>query len=283
MIDIAPQLSGVLFGLLSAASWGAGDFSGGFAARRIPAMLVLGLSASVGFAIFLVIALLGGEGRLSDADIIWATTSGVLGGMGLALLYRGLALGKAALVSPTAGVVGAAVPVLVGAFQEGLPSTPQLMGFLAGMAGIWFSARTPGGEREANRQGLLLAILAGLNFGGFFVCLAQVSPGLVFTPLAFSKAVQVLMALGVVQVSRIRLRSPQGVGVGLMSGALDAGGNTFYMLAVNVTRLDVAAVLSSMYPAVTVLLSVFIFKEKVAPSQWLGVALCIAAVALIAM
>jgi drug/metabolite transporter (DMT)-like permease len=283
MMGISAPILGVLFGLTSAAAWGAGDFSGGYAARRIPAMLVLGLSASAGFAIFLIIALLSGERQLTPADVFWASIGGVLGGMGLVLLYRGLAMGNAALVSPTAGVVGAGVPVVVGAFLEGLPSTLQMAGFLAGMAGIWLAARTSGGEKGGNRQGLILAILAGLNFGGFFVCLAQVQPGLVYSPMAITKAIQILMVLVIMWLNRLRLASPQGVPVALASGVLDAGGNTFYMLAVNVTRMDVAAVLSSMYPAGTVLLSILIFKEKVTPSQWLGVGLCIAAAALIAL
>jgi drug/metabolite transporter (DMT)-like permease len=115
------------------------------------------------------------------------------------------------------------------------------------------------------------------------VCLAQVQPGLVYSPMAITKAIQILMVLGIMWLNRLRLASPQGVPVALASGVLDAGGNTFYMLAVNVTRMDVAAVLSSMYPAGTVLLSILIFKEKVTPSQWLGVGLCIAAAALIAL
>ncbi len=92
-----------------------------------------------------------------------------------------------------------------------------------------------------------------------------------------------LMPLIIIWLSRLRLATRQGLLVGLGSGVLDAGGNTFYMLAVNVTRLDVAAVLSSMYPAGTVLLSILLLKEKVSTSQWLGVGLCIAAAALIAL
>jgi drug/metabolite transporter (DMT)-like permease len=283
MIGIASPILGVLFGLVSAASWGAGDFSGGFAARRNHSMIVLGLSASAGFAIFLILALLSGEGRLTPADAIWASVGGVLGGMGLALLYRGLALGNAALVSPTAGVVGAAVPVIVGAFLEGLPSPMQMAGFLAGMTGIWLAGRSPGGESGTNRRSLIIAILAGLNFGGFFVCLAQVQSGLIFSPMAITKAIQILMVLGMMWVGRLRLATRQGLWVALASGALDAGGNTFYMLAVNATRMDVAAVLSSMYPAGTVLLSILILKEKVSTGQWLGVGLCVTAAALIAL
>jgi drug/metabolite transporter (DMT)-like permease len=206
-----------------------------------------------------------------------------MGGLGLIFLYRGLAGGNAALVSPTAGVIGAAVPVVVGAFLEGLPSALQLAGFILGLGGIWLASRSAESNPGAARQGLGLAVLAGLGFGGFFVFLAQVSSDQFFTPLVLSKGVQIIMVALVMIGSHVRLATWKGIPLALFGGVLDAGANAFYLAAANLTRMDVAAVLSSMYPAGTVLPARVVNKEKVSPVQWLGVALCLGAVALIAI
>ena len=220
-------LIGAFLGLAAAAAWGASDFSGGFASKHNNAIIVLGFGASAGTAVFLVLALLRGETLLPWQDVLWALASGVMGGLGLIFLYRGLAGGNAALVSPTAGVVGAAVPVVVGAFLEGLPSPWQLAGFVLGLGGIWLASRSAESNPDEARKGLGLAVLAGLGFGGFFVFLAQVGSDQFFTTLMLSKGVQNLVAAAVILISRLRLATRQGVPQALFGGVLDAGANTF--------------------------------------------------------
>lgn len=280
---LPPTLIGALLGLAAAAAWGASDFSGGYASKHNNAIIVLGFGASAGTAVFLVLALLRGEALIPWQGVLWALASGVMGGLGLIFLYRGLAAGNAALVSPTAGVIGAAVPVVVGAFLEGMPSLNQLAGFILGLGGIWLASRSAQSNPGEARKGLGLAVLAGLGFGGFFVFLAQVGSDQFFTPLVLSKGVQIIMAAVVIISSRIRLATRKGVPLALFGGVLDAGANAFYLAAANLTRMDIAAVLSSMYPAGTVLLARLVNKEEVSPAQWLGVLLCLAAVALIAI
>jgi drug/metabolite transporter (DMT)-like permease len=281
-MPLPPHLIGALLGLAAAAAWGASDFSGGFASKHNNSIVVLGLGASAGLVVFVGFALFSGEAPLPWQDVLWAAGAGVMGGLGLVFLYRGLAGGNAALVSPTAGVIGAALPVVVGALLEGLPAPMQLAGFILGLGGIWLAARAPENEPGDRRKGLGLALIAGLGFGGFFVLLAQVGSGQVFTPLAITKVVQIGMVAAIMAGSRLRLATRQGVPIALLGGLLDAGGNAFYLAAANITRMDVAAVLASMYPAGTVLLARLVNKEKVSPAQWLGVALCLGAVALIA-
>lgn len=301
---------GVLFALGAAGVWGGGDFLGGFATRRNSGLLVLGITSITGLAGAVLLAGLTGEALPGRGDLGWlgaAAAAGVVGGVGLVALYRGLALGAqagagAAMVSPVAAVVGAIVPVLVGAWQEGLPKGMQLAGFGAGIAGIWLVTRAQIGDTETTHisdearskgyaTGLRLAILAGLGFGGFFVLLAQVPEGHTLSGLAVTKLVEGLMAgvmllLGRSYPGRFPEVLPRGGKVhdqasAVGAGVLDALGNVLYMLATNITRLDVAAVLVSMYPVGTVLLASAVLKEKVGRGQWLGVALCMVGVALI--
>jgi drug/metabolite transporter (DMT)-like permease len=277
------QLPGVLIALAAAVTWSGSDFSGGLASRRSSPFLVLGLAAVSGLGVTMLLALLLGEGLPSRIDAAWAAAAGISGGLGLVFLYRGLAQGSAAIVSPTAGVVGAGVPVLAGALLEGLPDPQQLLGFLVGLAGIWLASSSGKTEGQARLRSLGLAVAAGIFFGGFFVTLAQVSEGQLFSPLAVTKAVQLILTFVIVFTARLKAGARNEVWLALFAGLLDAGGNAFYLVAEQLSRLDVAAVLASMYPAGTVLLSRIINKEEVSPTQWLGVGLCLAAVALIAL
>ena len=283
MPTLFTQLPGVLMALAAAVTWSGSDFSGGFASRRSSPFLVLWLAALSGLGVTLLLALLSGEALPSGADAAWAAATGISGGLGLVFLYRGLAQGSAAIVSPTAGVVGAGVPVLAGALLEGLPDPQQMLGFLVGLAGIWLASSSGKVDGQARLRSVGLAVTAGLFFGGFFVLLAQVSDGHFFSPLVVTKAVQLVLTFLIVFAARLRAGARNEVWLALFAGLLDAGGNAFYLAAQQLTRLDVAAVLSSMYPAGTVLLSRIISKEQVSPTQWLGVGLCLAAVALIAI
>lgn len=283
------SLLGILSALAAATAWGGGDFYGGFATRRIHPMLVLGVTSSVGMALLLTFALLRGETPLSWVDAGWGAAAGFMGGLGLVALYRGLAIGSAATVAPIAAVIGAVVPVMIGVFLEGLPSGTQFSGFLAGIGGIWIVTRassgadTAGVESKPNRDGIGLAVLAGICFGAFFTLLAPVSSGQIFYPLAMAKLVQVGMGAAGVLLARVRRPTQSELRPAFLSGGLDAIANSAFMIAINLTRLDVASVLASLYPVGTVILATLVLHERVSPRQWAGVALCVAAVALIAL
>ncbi len=213
---------------------------------------------------------------------IAATMAGIAGGFGIAALYRGLAVADAAVVAPTAAVVGVVLPVVIGAVTAGLPSPLKMLGMAAGTLGIWRVARGSSGAAHGPQQGLGLGLIAGLGFGGFFVCMAQVPHEAVFTPLVIAKAVAASFAVIVLAARRLNLPSPRANPLALAAGVLDAGGNVFYLVAAHMTRLDFAALVSSMAPAVTVVLAGAIGRQRVSAGQWLGVALCLAGVALIA-
>jgi drug/metabolite transporter (DMT)-like permease len=272
---------GALLALASALVWGGADFSGGFATRRNSQYQVLVLSALSGLVLLVAAGLLRGETLPPAQGIAWAMLAGVTGGLGISALYRALSIGPAAIIAPTAGVIGAILPVLVGGFTQGLPPVSTQLGFGLAFAGIWTVAGGPAGATPAARRGFLLACLAGLGFGGFFTSLAQVGGELVFTPLVITRTLTLATGLLLTRLMRLPLPALNSNPTALLAGLLDAGGNLLFVLSLQYVRLDVAAVLSSLYPASTVLLAGLILKERITSRQGLGVLVCLAAVVLI--
>ena len=276
------QPLGVLFALLSALVWGGGDFVGGLAARRSSHSHVLAVSALSGALILVACAGLLREAPRSARALTWAIPAGLSGAVGIASLYRGLSLGNAAAIAPTAAVIGAAVPVIVGVFTEGWPRASQLAGFFLAIAGIWLVTASSTAVAGL-KGGLRLAVLAGAGFGGFFVFIARVPPGAIFVPLVVARVVGFCAAVALFTTHGLPWPSLTSNPIALAAGVLDASGSMFYVLARQRMRFDVAAVLSSLYPVSTVLLAWLLLKEQIRLVQWMGVALCFAAVALMTM
>ena len=273
-------MTGVALALLSALVWGAADFVGGVASRRADALQVLLVSATAGVILLGVAALLTGEPSPDGQDIGWAAAAGIAGAIGIASLYRGLAVGRAAIVAPTAGVLSAAVPMLFSAVAVAAPASRQVAGFALALVGIWLVASAPD-EQGRGRAGFGLAIVAGLGFGAFLVLIAQVPDALVFGPLVVARLLTLATALLLVTSRRLPAPPVRGHPLAVLAGVLDAGGNVCYLLARQHVRVDVAAVLSSFYPAATVLLAWALLRERVSVGQWIGAAVCLAAVGLI--
>lgn len=274
---------GVISGLTSAVVWGTGDFVGGLAARRTSQFGVVALVALTGLGIMIPAAFLAGEPFPSGATIAWSLAAGFLGAAGVAALYQGLSTGAAALVAPTSAVVAAALPVIAGSFLEGMPPSSDLAGIVSGLVGIWLVSRVPAGQGAAGRSGLFLGLIAGAGFGAFFILIAQVEDDVLFTPLVFTKLAGLIFGLAVLMLQRQRFPSLRRNPLGLLSGVLDAGGNLFFLMATQATTLAVAAVLASMYPAVTVGLSALVLHERIRRVQVAGVLLCLVAVAMISL
>jgi drug/metabolite transporter (DMT)-like permease len=277
---VSPEVSAVVFGLLSAASWGAGDFAGGLASKRSALLGVLVLGQAVGMTLVALTALATGEGAPAPGAVAWAMAAGTSGTVGLGALYRGLAVGRMAIVAPLSGVVAAAIPVAWGAVLEGTPPAAKLAGFALAIAGIWLVARAGGG---GGASGVVLGLLAGCGFGGFLVLMDHAAEGGTFWPLAAARATTLALALGAA-LARGGAWTPAraALPVVLLSGALDAGGNAFFVLASQAGRLDVAAVLSSTYPATTVLLAAVLLGERVSRAQGVGIAAVLGAIVLVA-
>jgi drug/metabolite transporter (DMT)-like permease len=272
---------GSLIAILAAATWGTGDFMGGLSARKNSPYQVVALVSISGLVILVGAMLIRGEPWPTPQDTLWAVAASLSGTIGIAALYRGLATSQAALVAPTASVVGVSIPVLVSTITMGPPSLGKWVGMATGLLGIWLvSSNAPSGVSE-NKSALLLAVLAGLGFGGFFTMIAQVEHGTLFAPLVVSKLTSLVFALIILRLQHTSLPPLRANGLALAAGLFDASGNVFYLLATQLTRLEFAAVLASMGPAVTVFLASLVTKQRVLPIQKLGVAICLVAITLI--
>jgi drug/metabolite transporter (DMT)-like permease len=273
---------GVMLALGSALVWGSGDFCGGRASTKLDAFQVLGLSALSGIVALIVLTAVSGEPLVVESSLWWALAAGLSSAVGIAGLYQGLSVGSAAVVAPTAAVVAALMPVIFGAVTTGVPRAPQVAGFALALIGIFLVARTSDGPGRSD-SGIRLGALAGLGFGGFLILIAQVSKSSVFVPLAVARGVMFLAALCALAVRRRPWPGLTASPLGLMAGVLDAGGTALYLMAQHYVRMDVAAVLSSFYPAATVVLARVITREPVTTTQWVGAGVCVAAVGLIAL
>ncbi len=283
-----PELLAVAYGLASAAVWGAGDFSGGLATKRGSVYVVVLLAQVVGLVCLLALALLL-EGALPPArDLLFGALAGLAGVIGILALYTGLARGRMGVVAPMTAVLSASIPVIVGIVTEGIPPVLVLVGFGLAVTAVWLLSG--GGKADGIRRDELgLALLAGLGFALFFVFIDQLSTGVIFWPLTAARVASVplllLFILGRRQcqgVTTARLPSSL-LPIIALSGILDSGGNYFFALATQSGRLDIAAVLASLYPASTVLLARIILKETLGPRQWVGVMVALMALVLIAL
>ena len=280
---LGSELMVILLGLSSAFSWGAGDFSGGYASKRTSAYSVVVMSQFVGLVILSVGVYLINAGPFSLEAAFLGAIAGLCGSAGLVALYTGLARGPMGVVAPVTAVVAAVVPVLFSIFQIGIPEPTDLIGIMIALGAVWMISS---GKKEANVhiEDLGLPIFAGLGFGLFFILMAKASAQVVLWPLIFARSSSIIAILLVgLLLRRIERPALDQLPIIALSGIFDTGGNIFYILATRYGRLDIAAVLSSLYPAATVFLAWMILKEKISRRQWVGVVLVFTAVILIAI
>lgn len=282
----------VALSLASAAIWGTSDFVGGMAARRLPSPAVVTLSHLLSLAMLVSLALLHGSPWPDKQFVTYGILAGLACGAGVMVLYKALSLGGMGLTAAVSGVLATVMPVAWSFATEGLPRTSQIAGILLAAVAIWMIARAPGSP--ASKQAILLGAAAGVSFGCLYIFLKLAARGGVLWPLACSRMASATLAVVVTGAGAYRLRETKpGTGAALawpgwavlgligIAGIFDASGNTFYALATRLGRLDIAAVLSSLYPASTILLAAVVLKERTTRSQAAGMALALAAVALI--
>jgi drug/metabolite transporter (DMT)-like permease len=274
-------VSAVLLSLLAALSYGLADFAGGLSSRRASAWSVALVALAAGAVLLTGMAVVLG-GDPTTEDLLWGMAAGVCNGFGTAYLYRGLSSGRMGVVAPVSGVGTAVIPVVVAVLLGERLSASVWVGILLALPAIWLVAREPASGPVAP-GGVLDGVRAGLGFGGLFVALGQVSDDAGLLPLALNQLTAgvtiVLMAVVTRQSWIPRERAALG---GLAAGVLAAMATLCFLLATQHGFLSVAAVLTSLYPAFTVILAAAVLREHVHRAQAAGLVLCAVAVALVA-
>ena len=273
----------ILLSLLAAASYGLGDFNGGLFSRRGGAWAV-SLVAQLSGTVLVVLLVLVTGGSPTGADLAWAVVAGVGNGFGTAFLYRGLSSGRMGVVAPVSGVGAVLVPVVVGVLTGERPGLLVWAGVLLALPAIWLVSREPvTGPPAGGSSGILDGVLAGLGFGTLFAALAQIPAEAGFLPLALNQ----LIAGGAIILVAVALREdwvPRNRWAlgGAVSGLLGSLATGLFQVATHHGYLTVAAVITSLYPAFTVLLAATVLREHVHRTQAIGLALCAGAVVLVA-
>ncbi len=278
----------IVFGLLSAISWGAGDFTGGLAARKVGAVRAVFYASVVGLIAVAVTAWVTGEAIPTLRIWLTAMLAGIFGSTGLILLYASMANGTMSIAAPVSALLAAALPVLVGTLTEGLPETLTLIGFGFALFAVWMVSQSEGGVKDilSHLSDLKLPLLAGLGFGGYFIIMHRATDeGALFWAMTGSRTSSVLLIFIYMLVTRtsFRIEDRSSFPVIGINGILDLTGNAFFILAAQAGRLDVASVLSSLYPGSTVVLAWIFLHERLTRNQWIGIVAALIAIVLMTL
>ncbi len=287
-----PGLTFIGLGLAASAFWGASDFLGGLATRKAHVVLVVAMAHGLSLGLLLLIALSTHPALPTEHFALIGLCAGAFGGLALLLYYQALSLGEMGITTALTGLLTALVPVVYSFFAQGSPKSSQIAGFMLAAAAIALIAYKPAGAPRPLALGL--ATLAGLGFGVFLVVLKVGSAHGLLWPLIFSRVASATLACGIVIVVQLRngkdaatwrkqARENRFFLIAGSAGVLEATGSLLYMRSAAEGRLDVAAVLASLYPVVTILLAAWFLKERTTSSQALGMALALGAVVLVSL
>jgi drug/metabolite transporter (DMT)-like permease len=267
---------GAVLGLAAAVAFGVSDFLAGLAARRLHFLWVTLLGQSVGATVVWVSLLwFGGTGPDVSA-LAWGAASGVGSAVGTLALYRGYGHGEMAVAGPLSAIGAAALPALVGVVLGDRLALPAVAGVLLALPAIWLMAATRGPSQGRVRTGVLDGLLSGVGFGLLFVALDLAGSRAAMWPVAAGQSVAALLVAVFIAVRRPPWVTIKTVGtswLALGAGALGISATILYFEATHSGLLTVAAVLTSLYPGVTVALAALLLHERPARTQWLGLAL----------
>ena len=277
-----------LLALAAALFYGAGDFTGGLATRRAGTLPVVLLSQFSGLVLLAALLPVLPPASPSRTDFLWGAVAGVAGGIGVALLYRALAIGRMAVVAPTTAVCAVALPVMASVTLGERPGILAALGIVVGLAAIVLVSQETapaGAEAPAARgrfpPGVGIALISGVAIGCFFLALARSGSDAGMWPILAARATSVLLFGAAVVTRRQSVRLPGVFRLTLLCGALDMLANALYLVASRAGPLSVMVTLASLYPASTVLLARVVLQERLNSRQIAGVACALAAILLI--
>jgi drug/metabolite transporter (DMT)-like permease len=276
-------LLSILLGLGSAIGWGAADFAGGLASRKIGPHRSIFFGEAIGIVFVVAAALAFHQPFPSLQSGLLAALAGIVGTSGLLLLYQAMTRGLMSIATPVSALLSAVIPIVVGAFTEGLPKLVTIFGFGFALLAIWFISQSGDGVKDilAHIADLKLPLLAGIGFGLYFVIIHGATRESALWPMVVSRSGGML-AMTLFMLARRDSWTVEKSAWPLlvMNGFLDVSGNFLYILASQMGRLDVAAILGSLFPASTVVLAALILKERVSRLQLFGILLALIAIVL---
>jgi drug/metabolite transporter (DMT)-like permease len=276
-------LISALFGLLSALTWGAGDFTGGIVSRRAGVYRAAFYGEAAGLVLLLAALTFVREPLPAWSDLALSAAAGAIGSLGLLILFRALVEGQMSVAAPVSALMAAVLPVIVSALTEGLPSLAKYCGFALALVAIWLISQGEGAQKKVHLHlaDLQLPLASGVFFGIYFVLMHQGSQEATLWPMLAARLSGAVL-LFFFATARHELGWPARTVQHLvaLNAIGDIGGNTFYILAGQAGRLDVAAVLGSLYPGTTVLLAGLILHERLNRSQWTGILSALGAIVL---
>jgi drug/metabolite transporter (DMT)-like permease len=270
----------ILLALLSSVMWGASDFLGGLVSRRRPVLVIVGWSASFGLGMATVAVYLteGWHGPLGWAP--WGAATGAAGALGLICYYAALSTGTMGVVAPVTSL-GVVVPVVIGLLSGETPSGLVWLGIAVAIVGIVLTSG-PEFTGEASARPVIVAALAGLFFGVFFVFMDQGSED---SPLLTLWAMRAVVTAGFVVAALVRRTTgglvARDLGWVVAIAAGDLGANLAFGVASTMGFVSITSVLSSLFPVITVLLARLVLKERLRAVQIAGVAVTMVGVACI--
>jgi drug/metabolite transporter (DMT)-like permease len=284
---------GIALALMSALTWGTGDFLGGIAARRFALPWVLAATACGGLLLGGVLSLASGDALPAGRDLALAAIAGVAGVGALAAFYRALAIGTMSIVAPITAT-GAAIPVLWGVIGRGEQLSPfAVAAIVVAVTGVILASReqdvaeTRGVDAATHRLSVILAFVAAAGFGLIFTLIAEAGAQSIYWPAAVLKGATLIVMLAVLGSAgrrRTEWVRPHGLQwlFPLSIGFFDAGANITFAASTHHGPLAITSVVSSLYPVTTVMLAHEFLRERLARSQWIGVVLALAGVAMLA-
>jgi drug/metabolite transporter (DMT)-like permease len=268
--------------LCGALCWGVGDFLGGLASRRLAVLTVLAVSQAIGLLGLLVWVLASRDAFPGVVELLPAAAAGIAGLVGLGALYRGLAIGAMGIVAPISAA-SPIVPLGVDAAHGDVPAALQWLGIALVLTGIAVLSREPGGMERRFAAGAGLAVLAALGFGLFVVGLDAGADESATWAVVAARAASVSVAVVAALVLSTSLRPPRSVLPMLIGvGAFDTGANVFVATATTHGAAGIVAVLSALYPVVTVVLAWLVLGERLGPAKRAGGVVALAGAAFVA-
>jgi drug/metabolite transporter (DMT)-like permease len=260
--------------------WGTSDFLGGYASRTANAFLVTAITNGCGLIAILLASVVENAAYPPRASALWALAAGACGGTALAVFYRALSAGNMGLTAPVTAILSAAIPAVFGVVTQGWPHRLQLIGFVIAGAAIWLIARS---EQGLSPQGIGLAMISGIGFAGFYLCIQQARVGSPLWLAAAARAAAFVCTAALVLAGwRFRPFNRSSASWAALAGLLDVSGSVLFVRAIQLGRLDVAVVLTSLYPVVTVLLARIVLQERFTRWKTVGMAAALLAVPLLA-